>query len=83
MTRPLLAEARASNLTTLPPEDGRESGVSFLVFLGNYNCVQETGQGKVPTLGIPLPLLFLRNAREIYESLIIASEVHLDTPTFW
>ena len=57
-------------------------GVSFLVFLENFNCVQETGQGKVPTVGIPLPLLFLRNARKIHESLIIVDEVRLDTPLF-
>ena len=57
-------------------------GVSFLVFLQNSNCVQETGQGKVPTVGIPLPLFFLRNARKIHESLIIGSEVRLDTPLF-
>ena len=52
------------------------------MFLENYNCVQETGQGKVPTVGISLPFLFLRNAREIYESLIIVDEVRLDTPLF-
>ena len=44
--------------------------------------MQETGQGKVPTVGIPLPLLFLRNARKIHESLIIVDEVRLDTPLF-
>ena len=54
--------------------------MSFLVFLENFNRVQETGQGKVPTVGIPLPLLFLRNARKIHESLIIVREVRLDTP---
>ena len=48
-----------------------------MVFLENSTPVQETGQGKVPTVGIPLPFLFLRNAREIYESLIIVSEVRL------
>ena len=56
--------------------------MSFLDFLENSNRVQETGQGKVPTVGIPLPFLFLRNAREIYESLIIVREVRLDTPLF-
>ena len=56
--------------------------MSFLVFLENFDHVQETGQGKVPTVGIPLPLLFLRNARKIHESLIIVSEVRLDTLLF-
>ena len=56
--------------------------MSFLVFLENSTGVQETGQGKVPTVGIPLPLLFLRNARKIHESLIIVSEVRLDAPLF-
>ena len=56
--------------------------MSFLVFLENYNCVQETGQGKVPTVGISLPFLFRGNARKIHESLIIVGEVRLDTPLF-
>ena len=56
--------------------------MSFLVFLENPTPVQETGQGKVPRVGISLPFLFLRNARKIHESLIIGREVRLDTPLF-
>ena len=56
--------------------------MSFLGFSGNFDRLQDTGQGKVPTVGISLPFLFLRNAREIYESLIIGREVRLDTPLF-
>ena len=36
----------------------------------------------VPQVGIPVPILCRRNARKIHESLIIADEVHMDTPIF-
>ena len=57
--------------------------MSFLVFLEKNDLVLETGQGKVPTVGISLQLLLLSNARKIHGSLIIVRTALLDTPTFW
>ena len=56
--------------------------MSFLAFLENFTNVQQTGQGKVPRVGIPLPFLLCRNARKIHESLIIVRETSLDSSLF-
>ena len=40
-----------------------------------------TGQGKVPGVSINGGRHSLKNALEIHETLILAGEAHLDTPT--
>ena len=48
----------------------------------HFNCVLEFSSPELWRVGIPLPVLFRRNAREICESSVDASEAHLDTPLF-